>query len=375
MQIITPRRATLALLWLLAIGGTLSTWNLGWIGTPSFEAAITYQTPRPELFACLIAVSACSGFGVIAFGVASIRRKSIVIGAIHLVSGAAIVASLAMFILNVLGNESENIPISGTRSKITEPVTRFRLFNLNALHGFPEFAEQRQRYHHLKNIVEHFRPEIVVLQEVSDTTEFGSLLERLQGLPNFAYGRANGSRRWIGFEEGSAMLSRLPIADARRIVLQPRASYWENRIALLAKIMLGEKEMVTIIGVHLSDSAIANDQAEWLISAMASSMPDIIVGDFNAEPASRAVLAIAKAGFERIEPAHAIHGTNRHKLPHELAPSQVIDHLFVSKSFLERWRVDEAVWMLTSKAVDGDVVHARPAVSDHDAIVADFVRR
>ncbi len=365
----------IALTWVGTWCSLAALWNLGWIGAPSYEMGVTYQTPRPELFAGLIGGGLIGSAVLVGFAIRRIWQRLPRSGTMHLSAGLLAMGLVAPFIDEVLANDDTEIPVAGLKDQPTERLQTFRLFNLNVLHGYPGFDRQKERYRKLNDIIGHFRADVVVLQEVCNSTEFGNTVDYITGDWNHVYARANGSRLRIGFEEGSALLSRLPIRACQRRVLRPRRPIWENRIALVATLDLGGKERLTVAGVHLSNSDSAGEQAEYLMSAFGENRPDIIVGDFNAELGSRALRALAEGGYSRAAPTKAIHGKNHYNLPHTLAPGPFIDHLFLSDEFQKRWRVDQASWVLTSKPVSEDAIHLREAVSDHDAIVVDLVRK
>ena len=200
--------------------------------------------------------------------------------------------------------------------------------------------------------------DILVLQEVWTTTQHGSMAERLaEDLHyNVAYARANGRYSHIGFEEGSAILSRFPIIEARRIHLKPRSPWWENRIAILAKLAAPGGTLPRSIGVHLSNSSSADDQAEFLLEIMKEHAPDIIAGDLNAEPASRAVKALRERGFIEAIPQ------NRSEEP------WIRSHFHGVALFSTCWKTKAYLGRCHETGAAG----VRDAISDHDGIVVDL---
>jgi endonuclease/exonuclease/phosphatase family metal-dependent hydrolase len=235
---------------------------------------------------------------------------------------------------------------------------KLRLFNLNVLHGYPEFDKQEYRFRATVGEIKRLDADILVLQETWNTVEHGSMAQCLSAELGFdcCYARANGSLPLIGFEEGSAILSRFPIKSAKRIVLKPKSPWWENRIALMAKIETGGGEL-TVVGVHLSYTS-PDEQAECLLQNTSEHAPDIIAGDFNALPESGAMSAFRKRGFLEVVPANK-------------SDEPWIDHVFLSPTFASRWEIKESKWISATKAVP-DV---RDAISDHDGILIDLQRR
>ena len=334
---------------------------------------------QPEDFATLLGIGLLGAVCLMSHGLLKIRALRTGTPLISFLIGFTTLAAIAVFVYEVLSNDEAAIPVSGRVAPPTEPVKSVRIFNLNVLHGYPTFADQEERYETTARILRHFSADIIVLQEVWHTAQHGNMAERFrldaQRPLNCVYARVNGSRSRIGFEEGGAVLSSFPILEANRFLLQPRTPWWENRIALLTKLDLGSGETLTLTGVHLSDSVSADDQAEYLLEVMRDHSPDIIAGDFNSEPNSRALEALRKKGFVEAMPSRAIHGSAHLELTDKPANGPWIDHVFLSSTFHERWKVKAASWIFTSKPVTHDPIHARMAVSDHDAILVDLERR
>ena len=232
---------------------------------------------------------------------------------------------------------------------------RLRLVDMNVYHGYPELRDQQARTSRLTAALRALEPTVIVLQEAWSTPRHGDLASHLAaelGM-SFAYARANGSRRLIGFEEGSAVLSRLPMLEARRVALSPRRPFWETRIALFVTLALAEGGNLTVIGTHLAagDVAVADAQARDLAGRLPRGFV-IVAGDFNAGSDSGAVLAMKARGFS------------------DLVPSG-IDHVFVSR-LLEPWRLEGAEWALRPEDLAGE---ESAVISDHPAIVVDWVWR
>ena len=133
-------------------------------------------------------------------------------------------------------------------------------------------AAREERYQRIRDLVAETDPDVVLLQEAWSTRRFGQLAERLSrelGL-GYAYARANGSLRYLGFEEGLVIMSRYPISDVRRMALGPRTPPWEMRAALGAKLELPGGEPLEVWNTHLShsDEFAREGQARSLASAL-----------------------------------------------------------------------------------------------------------
>ena len=69
---------------------------------------------------------------------------------------------------------------------------------------------------------------------------------------NHVFFRANGNRRAILFEEGVAVLSRFPILDSVGIALPPKAGFFENRVALHARLQT-PRTVLDVVCTHLAE--------------------------------------------------------------------------------------------------------------------------
>jgi len=162
-----------------------------------------------------------------------------------------------------------------------------RVMSLNVLHGRPRFEQLAER---LVLIAEEIRlqdADIVLLQEVPWRLQLGSAAEILgesTGL-NHLYLRANGNRWTILFEEGEAILSRYPLRDVTFRELEPRAAFFEHRVALGATAVTPWGD-VRVFVTHLTngEAEINHGQAMSLLSFVgaASDGVALVGGDFNA---------------------------------------------------------------------------------------------
>jgi endonuclease/exonuclease/phosphatase family metal-dependent hydrolase len=168
---------------------------------------------------------------------------------------------------------------------------KFKIMNLNMLHGHPDFEYLPQRINLLTEQINTLSPDIVTLQEVPWTTTTRSTARYIAektGM-NFVYLPANGNRWTIFFAEGEAILSKYPLKEVEFRELLPRAGFFEHRIALKATALtpFGEIQIVT---THLTngDPNINQNQARDLYDFVSEFDYGAVVvsGDFNAREES-----------------------------------------------------------------------------------------
>jgi endonuclease/exonuclease/phosphatase family metal-dependent hydrolase len=183
------------------------------------------------------------------------------------------------------------------------PPPELRVATVNLLHGFHSEEDASTLVDRLALVAEALRHEevdVVGVQEASITSYGGNVAQELahQLGFRFVYQRANPNveglteeendalARLIGFEEGSAILSRFPIIDREDIEL-PRPFPYEGRIALRATLatIWGH---IDVYVTHFTadreetDNRLAQAQAmvEW-ITSNPRELPAFLMGDFN----------------------------------------------------------------------------------------------
>jgi endonuclease/exonuclease/phosphatase family metal-dependent hydrolase len=275
--------------------------------------------------------------------------------AVDVALGIADMAAALAFLFTVLSNREEPLAAVRAATPTTTQVDRLRILDFNVLHGIPAFEGQEARFQDTLAAFRALSPDILVLQEVWDTSAHGNMAQRLgKALHlNYVYARANGSRPLLGFEEGSAILSRFPILDARRLLLAPRTPWGECRITLVATVDLGGRKLI-IAGLHCHDQKeeVATAQARSLLARLDQAERVIVAGDFNAGSDSSAVTQFTRDGFVDVLPGG-------------------IDHLLLPREAWD-WKLVETSWTLRPEDL-GDLIGRRVEISDHPAIVADLL--
>lgn len=214
---------------------------------------------------------------------------------------AIVIILVGIFVLNV----SRVGPLEADLYSYTRPAAeeddRFQVMNLNMQHGFPDFEHLPDRLDLLIEQINQISPDIITLQEVPWTRQTGSaaayLAERT-GM-NYVYLPANGNRWAIFFSEGEAILSKFELKDIDFKELNPRAGFFEHRVALKVTTVTPWGE-INIFSTHLTngDPAINQSQAQAFAEFVGQSMDQttiIIGGDFNALEDSPQIKSIASS--------------------------------------------------------------------------------
>jgi endonuclease/exonuclease/phosphatase family metal-dependent hydrolase len=183
----------------------------------------------------------------------------------------------------------------------------------------------------------------------------------------------------LDFEEGPAVLSRLPILDRRVHHLSSWLPTFEQRIALEA-VLAGPRGPFSVFSVHLSAFSRAGRrrQAAALLRAVASSPhrhPSIVGGDFNAEEhADEIRLLTCGRGwcdvFRELHPDVAGHTSPQTLDALTATASRRIDFLFAVPADSRVWRPRTARLVLdraVPRADDG-ILWA----SDHYGVLAEL---
>ena len=167
-----------------------------------------------------------------------------------------------------------------------------------------------------------------------------------------AYARANGSLRFLGFEEGLGILSRHRLEEVEKMNLAPRWPPWEMRAALEAVTVLPEGDRLRLANTHLSGRSPSArvGQASALAAALIESNTSLVVGDLNAgarAPTLRTLEAV----------------------PMQPLISERIDHILASPALLEGWEIR------STRALHLGQGALEEKISDHPALLVEIKRR
>lgn len=273
----------------------------------------SFTVVQPDL-ARLLLIATPAGGAVAVLAAAVLRQGHPAVRIATGVLGLLAVASSPAFTRNLADQApAEPRTAGGMDSTTAAPAAdRLRILQLNAWHGYPDPdgrlvvqespSDRSIRAGRLAAEVSRLQPDVVVLQEAWCTVGEGCLADRLSREIGFhaVYARANGSLRWLGFEEGSAILSRFPIVDPKVWRLAPDRDAFERRIALTARIDHPELAL-NLVGVHLAngDADLAGAQAADLLERIVArpERPVLIAGDLNLPGDHPALARFREAGY------------------------------------------------------------------------------
>ncbi|MXW01129.1 MAG: serine hydrolase [Holophagales bacterium] len=271
----------------------------------------SFTVVQPGLAKWLLGAAAVAGTAAVLAAIVC-RQSHPAARVAVLLTGLLTTASSPTFVALLARQAPAEPRLAGVRPTAATPTTaRLRVLQLNAFHGYPDPegrlvvpgrpSDRLRRAGHLATEVSRLQPDVVVLQEAWCAVDEGCLADYLAGELGFhaVYARANGSLRWLGFEEGSAILSRFPVADPRVWPLGPDRDAFERRIALTARIDYPGLPF-ELVGAHLAngDTDLAGTQAAGLLERLGGSeRPAVVAGDLNL-PSDHAVLArFQEAGY------------------------------------------------------------------------------
>jgi len=276
---------------------------------------------------------------------------------------------------------------------------RIRTVTLNLLHGAPlpgarhARASLEARLAWTADRLAAEQPDVVLLQEASRTATGVNTAARLAERLDMAhvYARANPAPLWragaftarwlraFRFEEGPAVLSRLPILESRVHRLSAALSLHERRVALEA-VLAGPLGPFSVFSVHLTarSQSRRSSQIGALVRAVEASPhghPVIVGGDFNAEEHSFEVRGLTEArgwidSFRHLHPDVPGHTWGQMLATAMATAGRRIDFLFSAPVAGEHWDPVHSRLVL-----DRSFPHERAGVlwaSDHYGVLTDF---
>jgi endonuclease/exonuclease/phosphatase family metal-dependent hydrolase len=222
------------------------------------------------------------------------------------------------------------------------------ILSANLWHDWPRFRKVEERLERLARLVEREGVDILLLQEVSRTPDLHVdewLSERL-GM-SAVYSRANGKATAIGFEEGMAILSHLPLSEPRVRQLGICRNPFVRRLALSADVMT-ESGRLALFSVHLGllphhNTRQLSNLLSW-VKSLAHNRPALIGGDFNAHEDSAQIRGARESWLDTFRHLHP----HAEGVTHELQAwgkfslsRRRLDYIFF-KQHLPWWQIEEA---------------------------------
>lgn len=239
------------------------------------------------------------------------------------------------------------------------------VMSANLCHDWPRYRRWAERLESFACLAEREKADVLLLQEVARTRRLRAdfWIARRLGMA-FAYARANGHEKGIGFEEGVAVFSRYPLEGPRLHVLGRSSIPLVSRVALGVTIETPYGRILafsTHLGILPFENKVQVGQLSSWIGRLAGRRPALIGGDFNAvedAPHMRRIREEWIDTFRRLHP-DADGTTHEFRWPWGGAVRRRrLDYLFL--------RPGRAAWLV----VESRHVRASPKPhSDHHAVV------
>lgn len=215
----------------------------------------------------------------------------------------ALFTALGLCVLFVFNVSKPGASVEGVYNREPVPQNPFApnlgVLSLNFFHDFPNEKFLNERTTLLTLRLKENEADIICLQEAPWTRELNYAAAHIADVLgfNYAFVRANGNKSLLYFEEGVAILSRYPIEKTAHTVLDPKAGFFENRVAVYAEIITPHGKM-GVVSTHITGNEKTQlGQIENLVAfvdAQAGDLPAIICGDFNFEHGSPAYSLLAR---------------------------------------------------------------------------------
>jgi endonuclease/exonuclease/phosphatase family metal-dependent hydrolase len=302
--------------------------------------------------------------GRAAFPVSKIAQLSSMLGDI-----LAVIGSWIQFLVQ----PQQDVPLHCSVSDVealaaTVHPSPLTVINLNLWHDWPRHRRLPERLESIARHIEEQGAQIVLLQESLRTPELEAhrwLAERL-GMQAI-YHRANGHQEGIGFEEGLAVLSSLPLGEVRHQTLEPSIEPFVRRVALGVEIKVGRSSFWAV-STHLGllrarNAAQLRHLRDW-VTEVTSGRPALIGGDFNADESTSQIQQISRDWVDTFRALHPTKEGFSHVLHWPWGTKMCahrLDYLFLKPSSVP-WRILEAGYL--------DHIHA--PYSDHKAVLTRF---
>jgi endonuclease/exonuclease/phosphatase family metal-dependent hydrolase len=228
----------------------------------------------------------------------------------------------------------------------------FTVLSANLWCDWPRQRRWPQRLEAVARLAEAEDADLLFLQEVARTPVLAAdvwLSERL-GMA-LAYARANGDLNAIGFEEGSAILSRHPLLDVHLAQLSDGHNPLVRRVALGADVQTPHGTVLAVsahLGLLPRHNARQIRALRTWVAHASGGKAAVVGGDFNATESRVEIAQTQRAWTDTFRTAHphadaATHASiavwGRWRAPRRL------DYIFIQQPRLTHWRVSDACHM------------------------------
>ena len=228
-----------------------------------------------------------------------------------------------------------------------------RVMSFNILHG----ATTKNDFNldTLAGVINHYRPDLVALQEVDFKTKRAKNydLPTQLGIRTKMASLFARAMYYDGGEYGEAVLSKNTFVASENLAL-PHLPDSEPRAALVTRIKTKNGNTIQFVATHLDHQ---KDEADKIMQANAilknlgnTEYPTLLVGDLNAVPESSTIKLLLEK-FEKPEHSNAWEGT----FP-ATGPNICIDHIMFNQA--EKWQVLDYEVLCENYASDHCIVIA-----------------
>jgi endonuclease/exonuclease/phosphatase family metal-dependent hydrolase len=226
--------------------------------------------------------------------------------------------------------------------------TGFTVLCANLWHDWPRHQRLPERLEAFAQLVEAADADVLLLQEVARTATLESdvwLATRL-GL-SMVSARANGDAEAVGFEEGLAILSRLPLGEPQVRRLSHGSNPLARRVALASRVETPSGPLL-LVSVHLGllqrhNAGQIRRLRSW-VNDLSGGDATVIGGDFNAAEHTPEMARTGQAWTDTFRLAHpdADATTHTRRRPFGRRLHRRLDYIFVLQPpTAARWRVVE----------------------------------
>jgi endonuclease/exonuclease/phosphatase family metal-dependent hydrolase len=239
--------------------------------------------------------------------------------------------------------------VSQPRTSVAPHRRCFTVLSANLWCDWPRQRRWPQRLEAVARLAEAEDVDLLFLQEVARTPALPAdvwLSERL-GMA-MAYARANGDVNAIGFEEGSAILSRHPLLEIHLAQLSRGHNPLVRRVALGADVRTPDGTVLAVSAhlglLHRHNARQIRALRAW-VAHVSGGRVAVVGGDFNAVETRAEIIETQRTWTDTFRTAHPHDDAATHA---SVAPwgrwrsPRRLDYIFVQQPHVTRWHVSDA---------------------------------